>query len=612
MAFDTLQNGRYRHLRLLGSGGMGEVYLMQDTRVSRQVAIKVTRSGEEAYPEKNTGRDDANRLFQREARAIAALEHPNILPLYDFGEETSENTTIIYMVMPYCADGSLEGWLRNRPQRVLSPLDVAYLVEQAAEGLQYAHEHNLIHLDVKPSNFLLRNNKRNPERPLVLLADFGIARNFTTVASASRTIRGTPTSMAPEQWASTPVFATDQYALAVMAYELLAGRPPFMGSMEQLMYQHFNAQPLAPSVYNPQLPAAVDAVILRALAKNPEERFPSVTDFATALTEAAQGSVTAPSIKQETSSSDSLANAATLSISQAEADAGLSRLITLPGGNQIVVPIPAGVHNGQIIRLAAPDNPSSQGESLVLTIAINDTGKSETPTERVSGEHAKDTPRSGIQAPVPNELAHNLPTVSAFDSRGQTPPERISAVRQKSSRSRWGLVATLSIAVVILLLAGTVFFYVSHQSNNPSLNSTTINHARTPTVVATHRPSPTASAKVQNGLYIAGNYNGSMFDETTGQTSNIFVVIGQTRGNATLTGSFTFKSPSQGTYMLTGTDDTQGNFSFTVQQPAGQLPLYFFGTFQQSTYLHGNFCSSSTNSCPTTSGTGYFTVGPRY
>src|SRR5204862_6566656 len=135
MALEELQNGRYRFLRLLGSGGMGEVYLMNDTRVNRQVAIKVIRSESAPYPGSEAAKDAA-RLFQREARAIAALDHPNILPLYDFGEETLEGVTVIYMVMPFCAEGSLKGWLRqseNAP--TLSLQDVAYLVEQAAEAL---------------------------------------------------------------------------------------------------------------------------------------------------------------------------------------------------------------------------------------------------------------------------------------------------------------------------------------------------------------------------------------------------------------------------------------------------------------------------------------------
>ncbi len=610
MVLDNLQNGRYHHLRLLGSGGMGEVYLMEDTRVSRQVAIKVIRTEGEPYPEKKTDSDPATRLFQREAKAIAALDHPNILPLYDFGEEIRDNATITYMVMPYSADGSLEGWLQQRPNRILSPQDVAFLVDQAAEALQYAHEHEVIHLDVKPSNFLLRRNKKNLDRPTLLLADFGIARNFTTIASSSHTIRGTPTAMAPEQWTSTPVFATDQYALAVMAYELLVGRPPFVGRMEQLMYQHFNAQPLPPSTYNPRLSPALDAIILRALAKKPEERFPTVTDFASALTRAVQESPTAPALGQQASNSDAIANTATLAISQAEAKSGLSRLITLPGGRQIVVPIPAGVHDGQVMRLANPDNPSSRSDEVVLTIAVRDTGKPYTPTERVSGGQLPETPRFGIQAPAEGRFSHNLPTIATSDSRAQLPAKQVPVVK-KASRMRPAGVVTLAIVVVILVLAGTLFFYVSHQSANPQVNSNAISHTHTPTAVAKLTPSLTATTRVQNGLYIAGTYNGSMFDETNNQTTYISVLITQTKGDGALTGTFTFKSP-QGVYALQGTDDTQGNFSFTIQQPAGQTPLYFFGTLQQAAYLHGNFCRSSTSSCATSTGTGYFTVGPRF
>ena len=114
MAIQELQNGRYHYLRVLGVGGMGEVFLMQDERVTRQVAIKVIRS-ENASSLDSTAAANAARLFQREAKAIAALEHPNILPLYDFGEEISEGTTLSYMVMPFCADGSLAAGCDNVP-----------------------------------------------------------------------------------------------------------------------------------------------------------------------------------------------------------------------------------------------------------------------------------------------------------------------------------------------------------------------------------------------------------------------------------------------------------------------------------------------------------------
>ncbi len=585
---------------------MGEVYLMQDTRVSRQVAIKIIRSEGEPYPGSDTAAD-ANRLFQREAKAIATLDHPNILPLYDFGEESREGATITYMVMPYCADGSLEGWLRQQGNHLLAPLEVAYFVDQAADALQYAHDHEVIHLDVKPSNFLLRNNKKNPKRPTLLLADFGIARNFTTVASSSRTIRGTPTSMAPEQWSSTPVFATDQYALAVMAYELLAGRPPFTGRMEQLMYQHFSVQPPAPSTFNPQLPPAVDEVILRALTKKPEERYPSVSDFASALTQATQGLTTAPSVEEQASQRDAIANYATLSISQSEADAGISRLITLPGGGQMNVPVPAGAYNGQVIRLPGTDNPSGQANPVILTIAIKEPAQAQPAKKAENVVKAPDTPYLGAQGLSNAERSHDLPTIASAGSQVQLPVNQPPA-RKKTSGLRLGTIGIISIIVVVLLLAGTIFFYVSHQKATPTGNTNTSSH--TPTLVVTHAPSPTSTATVvKPGLDIAGTYNGSMFNQNTNQQTQISVFIVQTQGSGALTGSVTYKSPAQGPYQLNGTDDLQGNFSFTVQQPAGQTPLFFYGTVQNGVNLHGNFCSSSAGPC--TANTGYFTVGPR-
>ena len=125
--------------------------------------------------------------------------------------------------------------------------------------MQYAHDNHVVHQDVKPSNFLIRTNKDHPQLPDLLLADFGIAKLNSATASMSRTVRGTPAYMAPEQWSGEPVPATDQYALAVLAYELLAGRPPFSGRQEQVMYQHFNVHPQAPSSINPTLPKDIDA-----------------------------------------------------------------------------------------------------------------------------------------------------------------------------------------------------------------------------------------------------------------------------------------------------------------------------------------------------------------
>jgi len=128
-----------------------------------------------------------------------------------------------------------------------------------------------------------------------------------------------------------------------------------------------------------------------------------------------------------------------------------------------------------------------------------------------------------------------------------------------------------------------------------------------------YTPTVTPTTTLQHGLYIAGTYNGSLYDETKQQTTNISVLIKQSKGRADFRGTFTVRSPSQRAYPLSGKVDLQGNFSFTVQQPDGQMPLYFYGTVQHQQnvdYLHGYFCRSRTNSCSLN--TGYFTVGPRY
>ena len=611
MAIEELQDGRYHFVRSLGSGGMGEVYLMQDLRINRQVAIKVIRSEGASSPE-STAAKEAARLFQREAKAIAALEHPNILPLYDFGEEIRDGMTVTYMVMPYCTEGSLASWLRQRNNaEPLSLQDVSHLIDEAADALQYAHDQNVMHLDVKASNFLLRSNKKNPNRPILLLADFGIARSSVTVASSSRTIRGTPSSMAPEQWSSNPVPATDQYALAVMTYEMMVGRAPFVGSMEQVMYQHFSAQPLPPSTYYPQLPPAVDTVILRALAKQSQDRFPSIADFATAFDETIQSS---PNLllpgSEETIASD-VHIRATLAISQGEAQLGTNRVITLPGGQHVNVTIPAGVSDGHIIRV------QDQGETtpVLLTIAIKKPVDSLGSTILSSGNQPRAAVNANMRQLLDTASGPDLPTVASSNPQLRTPEKQsIPPIpeRQPVRRSRFvGVISGLIILALVILLAGGGFLlYSSRQSNN---NSVSLTQTATAAKLLTPGITATPTKTQQRGLYIAGTYNGAMTDQTTQQTSQVTVLLIQTQGNGALSGTFTFRSPNQANYPLNGTVDLQGNFSFTVQQPNGQIPLYFHGQVQQNQqgiFLHGNFCSSSTNSCSTDSG--YFTVGPKF
>ncbi len=295
MSLEGAQLGHYRLTQFLKGGGMGEVYLAEDLSLPRQVAIKIMKSEGSLYPDSQTAQEAA-RLFQREMRAIAMLDHPNILTLHEAGEQNINREQITYMVMPYCPAGSLADWIRqHHGARLLSPQEVSQLLMQAAEALQHAHDQHILHLDIKPQNFLVRRQQDPTALPSLLLADFGVAKIASTT-KMSGTPRGTYFYMAPEQLANHPVPASDQYALAIMTYELLTGRTPFEGALPQVIfYQHSQVPPDPPSKVNTSLPKVLDPVILRALAKKPEERFASVRAFAQAFAAALKPGVSRPS-----------------------------------------------------------------------------------------------------------------------------------------------------------------------------------------------------------------------------------------------------------------------------------------------------------------------------
>src|SRR2546421_895460 len=283
MLLEGQQLAQYCIIQRLRSGGMGEVYLALDENLHRHIAIKVIQTDYSHYPDDDAA-EEAVRLFLREMQAVAQLEHPNILPVYDSGEEYIDDLTLMFMVMPFREEGSLADWLRAPGKsRILWPRDVCPIVKQAASALQCAHNNSILHQDVKPSNFLIQDEAEDAGQLNLQLADFGVAK-FMTTTNESRTIRGTPMYMAPEQWEGHPCPETDQYALAVMAYELLTGHPPFMGSNQQQMWhQHRHIPPNPPSTINPRLPQNLDTVLLRALAKNPKNRYRSMAAFAQAF-----------------------------------------------------------------------------------------------------------------------------------------------------------------------------------------------------------------------------------------------------------------------------------------------------------------------------------------
>lgn len=258
--------GRYVLSRKLGAGGMAEVWEAFDAGLHRHVAVKVVR-------DEIAGEAEFRERFIREARLAAQLEHPRILPIWDFGTEAG----VTYLVMPLLPGGSL----RERITGPLPPDEAVEALASIASALDYAHARGVLHRDVKPANVLVDASGS------LLLADFGLAKN-TAVSSeltAAGMVIGTPAYMAPEQAIGRPVDArADQYALGVLAFELLTGRTPFRSeSPFAVLDKHLREAPPPPSSFVVGLPAGVDAVLAKALAKQPADRFETCREMVEAL-----------------------------------------------------------------------------------------------------------------------------------------------------------------------------------------------------------------------------------------------------------------------------------------------------------------------------------------
>ncbi len=284
LSLEGKQLGNYDVIRRIRVGGMGAVYEgRQRTAFDRRVAIKVILGN---YAEDR----DMRRRFAREARTVARLHHPHILPLIEFGDEQG----ILYLVMPFIDGGTLTSYLR----RSLPPLgEVAAIYQQLLDAVEYAHDEGLIHRDIKSSNVLLEMRRSGP--PYVYLADFGLVRTLRQ-AEAEQVgkpipldqVPGTPHYMAPEQTRGIVTVQTDIYALGVLLYQLLTGELPYNDADDiRVIQMHLNAPIPRPSAFDSSIPTELDEVISTAMAKRQDTRYKTVAELRRAFLAAINGPI---------------------------------------------------------------------------------------------------------------------------------------------------------------------------------------------------------------------------------------------------------------------------------------------------------------------------------
>jgi eukaryotic-like serine/threonine-protein kinase len=263
---ETIIDGRYRVISRLGSGGMADVYLAQDQLLGREVAVKVLHhhfAEDQEFVER----------FRREASSAAALSHPNIVAIFDRGEWNGT----YYIAMEYVAGRSLKTIVRE--QGALDPAAAIDIVVQILRAARFAHRRGVIHRDLKPHNVILDDEGR------ARVTDFGIARAGASDMTLTGSIMGTAQYLSPEQAQGFAVSAaSDLYSVGVILYELLTGVVPFEGeSAVAIAFKQVSAEPRPPSELNPALPPSLDAVVLRALAKDPTQRYADADELIAAL-----------------------------------------------------------------------------------------------------------------------------------------------------------------------------------------------------------------------------------------------------------------------------------------------------------------------------------------
>lgn len=488
--------GHYRIMKQIGYGGMATVFLAEDINLGREVAVKVF------WPRPGETRDFLKR-FEREARVLAKLDHPNILHVYDYGEQHG----FAYLITPYMPGGSLKEMLQKR--KVIPPSEALQMVAPILNALQYASERGLIHRDIKPGNMLFKADGR------LVLADFGLVKVFATEGESQAThtasetgpaVTGTPEYMSPEQIQGKATPISDIYSFGIVLYEMLAGQRPFVSTnVLSVLMQQVNEQPRSLREMNPFISPQLDAAVMRALEKDAARRYQRPLDFLQALTQAGSpGMATNPELNSPTLATNWSAPSPGSSPGNPPSHPGNPP--SQPGFNNYVQPSNVGAQFAQARTQSGP--PSNPGQP----------------------------PDGGIIVPGPLTPAGQNWATPAYGTNAGAPPPG----QHKASRLPVALLAISLLIIAGLVLAVTLTplgqLFGIHSGPTPTVtvnSSPTVNQTASPISTTLVSGPPTITACPANSTGRAPVLTGM----SLGNAPNLVYFVNEFKNNASTFGT---------------------------------------------------------------------------
>jgi serine/threonine protein kinase len=473
-----LKLGNYHIVRLIGRGGFAHVYQGEHIYLKTPAAIKVLNMHL---------MNDVLEKFLQEARIIALLEHPHIVRVLEFGVEGITP----FLVMNYAKNGTLR---QHYPKKsTLAWMNIISYTKQVADALQYAHNHGVIHRDIKPENMLLDKNQQ------VQLSDFGLAVIAQNIDVIPRSSAGTTAYMAPEQLQGQPCRASDQYALGIVVYEWLSGSTPFSGSEREVTIQHLYSSPPSLNTKVPAISPAIEQVIMKALAKDPQARFATIQEFALALEQAAPSETLHETGKERTPEYSSDEQTATFSSQEPTHDLSHQQMpINLTAPSNFVQHLPLLAYESTLTnnrRILQPSLGSSiqslEGSSLVVTSSSE---------EETSHTTAALPPPTPISQRFPNLATPAfLYATSEAEEKTAAPLPLPQVKNPKASKGHVARNATLAalmgiaiIGLIILASIGLWTHFLPNKSKAALTNLVALTSAvHTPTAGSTTRHHPT-------------------------------------------------------------------------------------------------------------------------